>query len=519
MEGKEFRNLPQIKYAETGDAALYVDGKEFFVLGGEIHNSVSSCMEYMEEYVWNRLEELPMNALLVPVHWEQVEKIKGEFDFTLPMQIIDRARKARIRLIFLWFGLWKNGASNYVPGWMKRDSKRYFRARYRGGRPSETISCFCDAAVEADAAAFGGFMAFLREYDGREHTVIMVQVENEAGFYGEERDFGKEAAQKYQEPVPETVCRLYGKEGSWEQVFDYEAPEHFMSWYTACAMERIAAAGKKEYPLPLFTNAWLEQFPFRPGTYPSGGPIARMIPIWKEAAKSIDMLSPDIYHSDFYGCCDQYALKNNPLLIPETIRQPLSASHLLGALGCYHNMIGFSPFGVDDILNAPVYAQMRESELDALLIDWQWDRCLPENTEYLRRAYKIVAGVWELYRKEKEKFIGFARRSRNEDGTVISMGKYDVLLKYPEEEKKAGSGGFLFPVDEYCFYIAGCNVQISLMGRRGSGLLAEPVGMWEGRFENGRFIPGRKQNGDRLYQQSRLADMPTVLKFEVGIYQ
>ncbi|MDO4331076.1 MAG: beta-galactosidase [Eubacteriales bacterium] len=519
MNGKEWENLPQIRNTKTGDAALYVEGKEFFVLGGEVHNSVSSSMAYMDEYVWNKLAELPMNTLLVPVHWELVEKEKGEFDFSLPRQIIDRARAAKIRLIFLWFGLWKNGASNYAPAWMKRDSKRYFRARCRGGKPSETISCFCEEAVEADAEAFGKLMAFLREYDGQEHTVIMVQVENEVGFYGEERDFGSEAEKKYQEPVPEAVSRLYGKTGNWEQVFDYEAPEYFMSWYMAGAMERIAAAGKREYPIPMFANVWLEQFPFRPGTYPSGGPIARMIPIWKEAAKSIDMLSPDIYHSDFYGCCDRYALRNNPLFIPETARQPLAASNLLGALGCYHNLIGFSPFGIDDLLNAPVYAQMQESELDALLIDWQWDRCLPENTEYLRRAYKIVEGVWELYRKEKEEFIGFARRNENEDGTVIPMGKYDVLLKYPETKNRAGSGGFLFPVNEFCFYIAGCNVQISLAGRRASGLYAEPVGMWEGRFENGEFIPGRKQNGDRLYQQSRLADMPTVLKFEVGIYE
>lgn len=518
-EKKMESGFPRIQYDGTGNAALYVDGKEFFVLGGEVHNSVSSCMEYMKEYVWDRLAELPMNTLLVPVHWEQVEKVKGEYDFALPKQIIDQARNAGIRLVFLWFGLWKNGASNYVPAWMKRDSRRYFRARYRGGRPSETVSCFCKEAVDADAAAFAAFMAFLREYDGQTHTVIMVQLENEAGFLGEERDFSEEAVQKYEEPVPEAVCRLYGKRGSWEQAFGEEAPEHFMSWYMAIAMERIAAAGKKEYPLPLFANVWLEQFPFRAGTYPSGGPIARMIPIWKEAAKSIDMLAPDIYHADFYGNCDLYARTDNPLFIPETGRQPLSASHLLGALGCYHNMIGFSPFGIDDMLSAPVYARMTEDEQDGLLIDLKWDKCLPENTEFFRRAYRIVEGVWELYRKEKERFIGFARRSQNEDGVVIPMAKYDILLKYPEGETKAGSGGFVVPVDEDSFYIAGCNVQISLQAKRNSGLCAEPVGMWEGRFENGQFIPGRKQNGDRLYQQSRLADMPTVLKFEVGIYE
>ena len=292
-----------------------------------------------------------------------------------------------------------------------------------------------------------------------------------------------------------------------------------MRWEVAGAMEEIAGAGKREYPLPMFANVWLEQFPFRPGTYPSGGPITKVLPIWKEAAGSLDMISPDIYHSDFYGFCDQYALADNPLFIPETGRGPAAASHLLGALGLYHNMIGFSPFGIDDLLSAPLYDQMSEAELDGLLFDWQWDRCYPENSEYHRRAYRIVEGIWDLYIKEKDKFIGFARRTEHESGAVISMGDYDVILTYPERmDQKAGTGGFLIPIDQYSFYIVGCNAAISLAGRRGSAWQAEPVGMWEGRFEKGRFIPGRKQNGDRLYQQSRLADMPTVLKFEVGLY-
>ena len=130
-----------------------------------------------------------------------------------------------------------------------------------------------------------------------------------------------------------------------------------------------------------------------------------------------------------------------------------------------------------------------------------------------------MEGIWDLYIKEKDKFIGFARRTEHESGAVISMGDYDVILTYPERmDQKAGTGGFLIPIDQYSFYIVGCNAAISLEGRRGSAWQAEPVGMWEGRFEKGRFIPGRKQNGDRLYQQSRLADMPTVLKFEVGLY-
>lgn len=515
------KRIPQISYDEKGNASLLVDGKEFFILGGEVHNSVSSDMEYMEEYVWSRLDELPLNTLLVPVHWEQVEKLPGEFDFSLPKQMIDRARTAGIRLVFLWFGLWKNGASNYVPEWMKRDCHTYFRACCKGGIASETVSPFCEKAVQADAAAFGRFMAFLREYDEKEQTVIMMQVENEAGFLGDERDFGTAAEQEFHKTIPEAMSRLYGREGTWEEAFSYEAPEYFMSWYVAGAVERIAAAGKKEYPLPMFVNVWLDQFPYRADTYPSGGPIAKAIPVWKEAAGSIDMISPDIYHRDFYGMCDKYALPGNPLFIPETVKGPVTASRLLAMLGLYHSMIGISPFGIDDLLNAPRYGEMTEAELDSLLIDQHWDRCIPENTEYHRRAYKIVKDIWKLYIKEKDKCIGFARRSENEDGVVIPMGKYDVLIQYPTDtaDTKAGTGGFLLPVDEYSFYIIGCNVHIRLAPRRGSCWKVEPVGMWEGRFRDGEFIPGRKQNGDRLYQQSRLADMPTVLKFSVGIYE
>ena len=69
-------NIPQIKYNDDGSASFLVDGKEFFMLSGEVHNSVPSDMNYMEEYVWSQIKELPMNSLLVPIHWEQIEKVQ-----------------------------------------------------------------------------------------------------------------------------------------------------------------------------------------------------------------------------------------------------------------------------------------------------------------------------------------------------------------------------------------------------------------------------------------------------------
>ena len=171
------------------------------------------------------------------------------------------------------------------------------------------------------------------------------------------------------------------------------------------------------------------------------------------------------------------------------------------------------------MLSAPLYAQLDQKERDALKIDLDWDPCLPENTEYFRCAYDLVREVWDLYLEKRDQIIGFVRRTENEDGTVVHMGKYDILLKYPQnDDTKAGTGGFIIPIDEFSFYIIGCNVSISLLAAGDEPGYAEPVGMWEGTFEKGRFIPGRKQNGDRLYQQSCLVDLPSAMKFEVGIY-
>ena len=83
----------------------------------------------------------------------------------------------------------ENGESFYTPGWVKRDYKTYFRACYPGGIPSDTASPFCETAIEADKNAFCHLMKYLQEYDSEEQTVIMVQVENEIGFLGAERDF------------------------------------------------------------------------------------------------------------------------------------------------------------------------------------------------------------------------------------------------------------------------------------------------------------------------------------------
>lgn len=183
----------EIKKDEKGFGTLYVNDEPFLILGGELHNSSSSNLQYMEKQVWPRLKELNLNTVLLPVAWENIEKEEGVYDFSLLEELIFQARREKMKLILLWFGLWKNGESTYVPGWVKRDSGRFFRARYKGGELSQTISPLCKNAVKADARAFTVFMKKLKDIDAESQTVLMVQVENEIGFLKSDRDYSKEA--------------------------------------------------------------------------------------------------------------------------------------------------------------------------------------------------------------------------------------------------------------------------------------------------------------------------------------
>ena len=105
---------------------LIVDGKPFLVLGGELHNSSSSSVEYMKP-VWPRLAAMHMNTVLLPVALETIEPQEGQFDFSCVDGLLQGARENNLRLVMLWFGAWKNTYSSYAPGWVKTDLERFPR--------------------------------------------------------------------------------------------------------------------------------------------------------------------------------------------------------------------------------------------------------------------------------------------------------------------------------------------------------------------------------------------------------
>ena len=142
----------------------------------------------MAKPLFAKLAAMKLNTVLVPVSWELVEPAEGKWSFGLVGDLIREARRHKLRVVLLWFGSWKNGMSSYVPAWVKTNPERFPRAEVKGGRRVEALSAFAPANMQADARAFTELMRYVRTVDGRDHTVIMVQVENEVAMIDESAD-------------------------------------------------------------------------------------------------------------------------------------------------------------------------------------------------------------------------------------------------------------------------------------------------------------------------------------------
>jgi beta-galactosidase GanA len=177
---------------------LIVDGKPFLILGGELHNSSSSSLDYMKP-LWTGLAGMGLNTVVTPLSWELVEPIEGKYDFTLVDALLAQARESHERIVFLWLASWKNGMSSYAPVWVKQDTKRFSRVVVKG-REIELLSPASAETQKADARAFTALMQHIKQADA-DHTVLMMQVDNEVGVLGDSRERSAAADRECNAPV------------------------------------------------------------------------------------------------------------------------------------------------------------------------------------------------------------------------------------------------------------------------------------------------------------------------------
>ncbi len=417
--------------SDNGRHALMVDGAPYLVLGAQIGNS--SAWPAVLPKVWPALEALHVNTAEAPVYWEQIEPQPGSFDWTNVDALIDGAREHHLHLVLLWFGTWKNGNDHYVPQWVKNDPQHFPRMINSAGAPIDDLSADAPANMEADRKAFSALMQHVAKKDGAEHTILMMQIENESGGIGAARDYSAASNQEFAGQVPPELVKALGrKPGTWSEVFPGNADEAFQAWHQARYINAVAEAGKHEFNIPFYCNVWLayppaelpeRHIPIAGIGYPSGGPVQGMLSLWKAAAPSIDIIGPDIYSSnpDFVlDILDTYARPDNPLWIPEIGRGDDYAPYLFAALG--KGAIGFSPFGIDWVNHLPAGTIPHAHAANYALLG-SMDRTLAQ----LNYAGKIKTFIELAGGVDQEKLFTASPNSKGADST----GSSNPLISAP----------------------------------------------------------------------------------------
>ena len=388
--GAQAQRQPRLEHRDNSTARIVVNDRPMLMIGGELGNSSASTPEDVKR-TFSHLHKMGLNTVLVPVSWELIEPQEGEFDMGTLDVILSEARHNELKVVLLWFGAWKNSMSCYAPEWFKRDVNRFPRAHTSEGKPVEEASSLSKNVLEADKRAFCHVMAYLRDHDALEQTVIMVQVENEIGMIEVPRDYSADATRLYQSAVPKQLTDYlkryqkslhpYLKEklqpqakagANWAQLFgdDIYTEEIFQTWTYATYVEQIAKAGREIYNLPMYVNVALNSRDRKPGQYPSGGPLAHLIDLWHCGAPSIDVLGVDIYDKGIKSWLAKYHQPNNPLFVPEIRLEDKDAMYALYAFG-HHGAMGFCPFSIEDYpltttSNANDWKQMDLSQDDQL---------------------------------------------------------------------------------------------------------------------------------------------------------
>ncbi|MFK4003435.1 beta-galactosidase [Qipengyuania sp. NPDC077563] len=241
-----------------------MDGEPFLALAVQANNS--SNYPEMLETVWPVVNRVHANTLLMPIAWEQVEPVEGQFDFNFLDRLVAEARAHDKRLVLLWYGAFKNTAPAYAPSWVKADGLRFPRMRRQDGSAHYALSPHGAATMAADARAFAMVMRHLAEID-RQHTVVMVQVENETGSYRLARDHADGPKSVFEQPIPEQLAEGLGiARQTWVEAFGSRAEQFFMSWYMARYVEGVTLAGQAEWIFRSWSmRRWVMPSPMREG--------------------------------------------------------------------------------------------------------------------------------------------------------------------------------------------------------------------------------------------------------------
>jgi beta-galactosidase GanA len=517
---------PEMPRIDHGGAhsALIVDGTPYLMLGAQMNNS--SAWSSTMPAVWSAMETLGVNTVEAPIYWEQLEPMEGKFDYSSVDMLLEQARAHKVRLVLLWFGTWKNGSHGYSPEWVKLDQKRFPLATDANGKQAFSLSPFGEQTLAEDKKAFVALMSYLKAVDAQ-HTVILVQVENEPGMWGNSRDHSAIAEKLFAQSVPAVVLDATGKHGThgnWKEVFGEDADGYFYSWAIAKYINEVAVAGKQVYPLPMYVNSALrdplEKGPV--GSFESGAPVYDALPIWHAIAPAVDLIAPDIYmpeYQKYMAVIRQYALPWNPLLIPETGNSTEYARYFFAALGA--GAMGWAPFGMDETgyVNYPLGAPRIDKEtLEPFALNYAIVGPMQREIARLNQQDRVrgAAENPDVHVQKLEFAPQDGKPARWAATVSYGLPSFYTTKAAPGNERPEG-GALVSQLGPDVFLVTGVHCRVDF-----DAVDVTKQRMWlsveEGRFDAGVWKTSRRWNGDQTDYGLNFTNLPQVLRVKLTSY-
>jgi hypothetical protein len=187
--------------------------------------------------------------------------------------------------------------------------------------------------------------------------------------------------------------------------------------------------------------------------------------------------SPDLYASNFSHWANRYHRDDNPLFIPETRGGAAGAANVFYAVG-EHAAIGFSPFAIDSF---------------------------SEGTTDLGASYAAIASITPLLFDEQTKgnVHGFTL-TKEHPSVEFSVNGYAVQVSLDEifGNRSENGTGIIIATGQNEFLGEGKGFRVLITPRSPSTFKLGYASIDEGTYQDGRWISGRRLNGDENDQGS-----------------